>query len=163
MAAKTKRTKERKKKILDLLKAGLNRRRAFTAAGLGHTAFYEWLAEDEAFGQEVEEAEAEYLGVLEVTAHRLAKGGMKVTSEKINKYDPKTGALKETIEREAIKPPSESMVMFLLERRDPEQYGRKDTLKLDKVEKMTDDELLAESAAILARARGSEGAAPQGA
>jgi len=57
--ARTKRTPETAKRIIDLLKLGNYRDHAYTAAGISHDTFYKWLKADPAFSEAVEKAEAE--------------------------------------------------------------------------------------------------------
>jgi len=55
----TKRTPERRKRILDVLRAGGTRQAAYGSGGIADTTFARWMADDAEFAEDVKIAESE--------------------------------------------------------------------------------------------------------
>ena len=102
---KTKLTPETQKAICDNLRTGLHVETSCILAGIGYTAFYEWLKKGEAGRQPFAEF-AEAVKKAEAEAERLLAG---------------------TVMRVAIAPenPNWQAAMTMLERRHPERWGRR--------------------------------------
>lgn len=161
MGRPSKRTNENRAKILQLLAAGTTRKNAYLAVGMTGETFAQWLRAEAKFAQEVEEAEARHRASLELLANSVARGNLTVVSEKTTKFF-KDGSIQSVTEKETVRPPSETMLMFLLERRSHDDYGRRDTLKLVPPEKLTDEEIKRELAAVAARVGDPSGSEEEG-
>jgi hypothetical protein len=128
----TKLSPELANKILESLRAGIGRNPAIEAAGLGRSTFYHWLELGARarsgkyldFLDRVKKAEADAAIRNIVTVQRCAMGGELVSRITVVKSD---GTV---IERQRYSAPDFRAAAWWLERRHPEEWGRRTSVDL---------------------------------
>lgn len=133
---KSKYTPERVEIITKAIADGKTYKDAFTLAGIGKDAFYEWINNKPEFADAIKKAEAEYSEWYNSTIVQDAKRSLRelvlgfdyeeIKTESATGKDGKTVITKTTKTRKHVAP-SPTAVIFTLTNRDPENWKNRQT------------------------------------
>src|SRR5262245_5825483 len=130
MARQSKLTLEVKTKIINVLKGGGTECAAFTSAGVGESTFYRWMqlrkgasrGRYREFWEEVRRAQQDAVIRNVMIIQKAAMGGEVLEKTTVTKPDGTT------IVREKKAPPAWQAATWWLERRHPDDWGRRDRI-----------------------------------
>ncbi len=149
-------TKEITEELCKSLEMGVTIKAACARTGIGEKTFHTWMDKGRNakkgsvywhFRQHIEKSKATCLAMLEVTVNRMARPHDEVTERQ--QINPKTGEIV-TLTDVRKNVVDSALAKFILERRHPDLYGRK-----DKVDLTSGDKPLTFS--VFGQAIGSEG------
>jgi hypothetical protein len=130
MARHSKLTPDVRTKIINILKGGGTECAAFTSAGIGESTFYRWIQLGERaergrfreFWEEVRRAEQDAVTRNVTILQKAAMGGDVVEKTTVTKRDGTT------VIREKKSPPQAQWAAWWLERKHPDDWGRRDRI-----------------------------------
>jgi transposase len=124
------------KLLLNAIRMGLTFKDAATVAKITERTFFNWIEKGRnaksgkyfQFLQSLERAKAEGQAAVAQTVIKAAQGGLPIKETKTRQLPD--GSIEVTV-IEKVSAPNVTAAMFILERRYPDEWGRKETVKLE--------------------------------